>query len=181
MKDFKEQHKKALADVKRQHEAKVKQSREIARGGNKKMGIIEKHVLMDSLKKNILDVTFKKMDGTIRMMKCTLRPDYLPKGESDEEKTVVQDYSSMDIDAMYQFCGDKAERWASAMTVGVPDFSKISIHTWLCQWLPHVIESSVAARKTFDRSQIIRVWELNGGGWRSFYLDRVTSVQLANP
>ena len=72
MKSLKEQHQKALETVKRQHEAKVKQFREDAKGGSKKMGIIEKNVLMTSLKENILDVTFKKMDGSIRMMKCTL-------------------------------------------------------------------------------------------------------------
>ena len=86
----------------------------------------------------------------------------------------------MDVDSFYQYCGDKPDRWAAAMSVNVPDFTKISLQTWLCQWLPHVIESSVAARKVFDRSQIMRVWELNSG-WRSFYLDRVTSVQMANP
>ena len=77
MKSIKEQHQKALADVRREHNAKVRKFREDAKGGgNKKMGIIEKHVLLASLKENILDVTFKKMDGTTRVMKCTLRSDY---------------------------------------------------------------------------------------------------------
>ena len=182
MKSLKEQHQKALDAVKRQHDAQIKKYREDAKGGkgHKNMGIIEKHVLMASLKENILDVTFKKMDGTTRVMKCTLRPDYLPPGDSEEEKTVAHDYSSFDIDGMYQFCGDNPDRWAAAMTANPPDLGKISLQVWLTQWLAHVIESSVAARRTYDRSQIIRVWELNSG-WRSFYLDRVTSVQMATP
>jgi hypothetical protein len=173
------QNEKSLASIKQKHEAETRKLREDKKG-DKKMGIIEKNVLMKSLKENILDVTFKKMDGSIRMMKCTLRPDYLPPGASEEEQTTIHDYSSFDIDGMYHFCGDKPDRWASAMSISNPDFTKISLHTWLCQWLPHVIESSVAARKTYDKSQIIRVWELSSG-WRSFYLDRVTSVQMATP
>ena len=180
MKSIKEQHQKALADVRREHDAKVRKFREDAKGGgNKKMGVIEKHVLLASLKENILDVTFKKMDGTTRVMKCTLRSDYLPE-LSEDEKPMGRDYSMMDIDTMYQFCGDSPDRWAAAMAASSPDLTKISLQVWLTQWLVHVIESSVVARKTFDRNQIIRVWELNGG-WRSFYLDRVTSVQMATP
>ena len=113
------------------------------------MGVIEKHVLLDSLKKNILDITFRKMDGSIRVMKCTLRPDYIPEGNKpEEENTIGQDYSTLDIDAMYQFCGDKPDRWAAAMTANLPpDLTKIPLTAWLTEWISHVIESSVAARK----------------------------------
>ena len=181
LKEQHQQHQKDLVAIRREHEAKVQKQREEAKGGGKKMtGVIEKNVLMKSLKENILDITFKKMDGSVRVMKCTLRPDYLPPGASEEEQTVIHDYSSFDIDGMYHFCADKPDRWAAAMTTNPPDLGKISLQVWLTQWLAHVIESFVAARKTFDRSQIIRVWELNSG-WRSFYLDRVTSVQLATP
>jgi hypothetical protein len=175
--NLRKEHEKSLASIKKQHDASTKKIREDKKGG--KMGVIEKHVLLTSLKENILDVTFKKMDGSVRVMKCTLRPDYLP-GPPEEETVIGKDYTQMDIDSMYQFCGDNPDRWASAMSANSPDFQKISMYVWLTQWLPHVIESSVAARRSFDRNQIIKVWELNRG-WRSFYLDRVTGVQLANP
>ena len=184
IKSIREQHDKkikSLDSIKQNHSAQVKMIREESKGGTK-MGVIEKHVLLDSLKNNVLDITFRKMDGSIRVMKCTLRPDYIPEGNKpDDENTIGRDYSTMDVDTMYQFCGDKPERWAAAMTTNLPpDLTKIPMTAWLTGWISHVIESSVVARKTYDRSQIIRVWELNSG-WRSFYLDRVTSVQMATP
>ena len=123
IKSIREQHDKkikSLDSIKQNHSAQVKMIREESKGG-KKMGVIEKHVLLDSLKNNVLDITFRKMDGSIRVMKCTLRPDYIPEGNKpDDENTIGRDYSTMDVDTMYQFCGDKPERWAAAMTTNLP-------------------------------------------------------------
>lgn len=38
-------------------------------------------MLKERLKEKILEVTFKKKDGTTRVMSCTLREDVLPKVE----------------------------------------------------------------------------------------------------
>jgi len=40
----------------------------------------------DLLHHNVMQITFKKMDGTERKMICTLKPDIVPKVEVTEEK-----------------------------------------------------------------------------------------------
>lgn len=42
--------------------------------------------LREILENNIATVTFVKVDGTIREMRCTLRPDLLPKRELLQEE-----------------------------------------------------------------------------------------------
>ena len=42
--------------------------------------------LRDVLKENILLVTFTKRDGTVRTMRCTLKPDLLPAQTDIEEQ-----------------------------------------------------------------------------------------------
>lgn len=39
--------------------------------------------LMTILKKDICDISFEKVDGTVRNMRCTLKEDLLPKMEDD--------------------------------------------------------------------------------------------------
>lgn len=41
--------------------------------------------LSEELKKHAVNVTFKKGDGTLRTMQCTLRPDLLPIREETEK------------------------------------------------------------------------------------------------
>ena len=38
----------------------------------------DRDYILDVLHKSVVDVDFIKADGTLRTMKCTLRPDYLP-------------------------------------------------------------------------------------------------------
>lgn len=40
--------------------------------------------LVDILKQQVLEITFKKVSGELRTMKCTLNPELLPKQEITE-------------------------------------------------------------------------------------------------
>lgn len=66
--------------------------------------------MLENLFKNnsLVEVTFKKVDGSIRVMPCTLDPALLPKVEVTEGKrTKAPNPNTMSV-----FCTDKAE-WRS--------------------------------------------------------------------
>ena len=50
-----------------------------------------KQELKDLLKKKIVQITFKKKDGTERVMKCTLKENILPVVEAREPKHIKKD------------------------------------------------------------------------------------------
>ena len=63
-------------------------------------GIPSREVLLELLSKELVEVTFNKLDGDQRVMTCTLRSNYLPEAKRDdalsqtkvrnlEEKTIV--------------------------------------------------------------------------------------------
>lgn len=47
---------------------------------------VDKAPLVQSLRENVLSITFTKKDGTERVMKCTLRPDYVIPHEKKTDR-----------------------------------------------------------------------------------------------
>lgn len=43
------------------------------------MSLFDKYKLSEDLKNGVYTIVFEKVDGTIREMRCTLHPEYLPK------------------------------------------------------------------------------------------------------
>jgi len=74
--------------------------------------------IVDRLREGVLTVTFKKVDGSMRVMKCTLAPSYLPEDIRNQARILREDTGSN-----------------------------------------------------------ISVWDVEAGGWRSFRLDSITSVE----
>lgn len=54
--------------------------------------------LVGLLEKNIVEVTFTKKDGTERIMKCTLKEDYLPEIVGSERKKNEDALAVFDLD-----------------------------------------------------------------------------------
>lgn len=87
--------------------------------------IYKRDTLLEDLRNSVVEVTFTKVDGTRRSMRCTLMNDYLPEihktnpAEQEKEKT----------------------------------FHK-------------------------ENPDVIAVWDLQNGGWRSFRVDSVEYVQV---
>lgn len=52
--------------------------------------------ILKDLRKYVIEVTFKKVDGTTRVMRCTLDPNHLPKSfnENAEEQNAEKDFHS---------------------------------------------------------------------------------------
>lgn len=48
--------------------------------------LYERDTLLNDLRKNVVEVTFIKVDGTTRLMRCTLDPMLLPKTYIEEEQ-----------------------------------------------------------------------------------------------
>jgi hypothetical protein len=57
------------------------------------MNEMTKDYILSLLKSDILNVTFKKVDGTERLMKCTLREDHIKPVEktTDRQKKINED------------------------------------------------------------------------------------------
>ena len=55
------------------------------------MSIFSKEVLRNTLKSNIVQVTFTKIDGSTRVMNCTLSEKFLPSTSSNAENKKVND------------------------------------------------------------------------------------------
>lgn len=62
---------------------------------------LTKEQILETLQKHIVSVTFTKVDGAQRVMRCTLIPEYLPvaQGEPIKEST-AQTISVWDLDAV---------------------------------------------------------------------------------
>jgi len=45
----------------------------------------DRDTVLNDLRKNVVEVTFTKVDGTPRVMRCSLEPQYLPKSYLEEQ------------------------------------------------------------------------------------------------
>jgi hypothetical protein len=52
---------------------------------------MDKNTITEQLKTNICEVVFTKVDGTVRIMPCTLKEDLLPASENKESKKKSND------------------------------------------------------------------------------------------
>jgi hypothetical protein len=57
--------------------------------------MIDKPQLINNLRKHILDIVFQKKDGSMRTMKCTLMPSYLP-ALTEEQEAKLKDKPSQE-------------------------------------------------------------------------------------
>ena len=59
--------------------------------------IFTKESLVDTLRHNIVTVTFTKVDGTERVMKCTLMSEHIPNAPSTNGEIVLKETTSKTI------------------------------------------------------------------------------------
>jgi hypothetical protein len=85
----------------------------------------ERDTLLEDLRNSILEVTFTKVNGQRRSMRCTLMTSYLPENHNN----------------------DKAEQQKEK-----------SFHK--------------------ENPDVLAVWDVQNGGWRSFRIDSVEYVQM---
>lgn len=136
--------------------------------------MFSKNEVLNSLYSGVVDVLFQKMDGSLRLMKCTLDPKIVPQSSFPEDKPI--DFLMMSSEDIIAHCGSSGEKWGKAF---VAHFPTIDEQTAI-GWFSNAIEAGIEARLKKEESTIIKVWEI-GVGWRSFDLSRVKSVQFANP
>ena len=58
--------------------------------------VFTKDNLLELLKNNVMTVTFTKVDGTQRVMKCTLVADRIPNAPKNDGKVLVKENKVMD-------------------------------------------------------------------------------------
>ena len=79
------------------------------------MSVDEQVNLTELLRSSIVEVTFTKVDGTERVMRCTLQPQYLPESIEKEGVKVrnadVQSVWDIDINAWRSFRFDSVKEF----------------------------------------------------------------------
>ena len=79
------------------------------------------HYLRDVLKEDH-EITFTKVDGSVRVMPCTLRTDAMPqRAVNEHHKTRAYNPNALSV-----WCLDKAE-WRSFKVMNVTDIKKLSM------------------------------------------------------
>jgi hypothetical protein len=133
----------------------------------------DKKQLLNDLKNNIMDVSFEKKDGTMRVMKCTLMEAYLPPMPAPE----AEDWTKMGMLDMGAKCKCDPNTWADAFCAHFKDADVVAIRNWFRFMIEQILHHE---RNKGGESPIIKVWEI-GVGWRSFDVSRVIDVQYATP
>lgn len=59
--------------------------------------IFTKENLIDMLRNNVVTVTFTKVDGTERVMKCTLMSEYVPNAPTNNGQVLLQESESKTV------------------------------------------------------------------------------------
>ena len=79
------------------------------------MSVDEQVNLTELLRSNVIEVKFTKVDGTERVMRCTLQPQYLPESIEKEGVKVrnadVQSVWDIDINAWRSFRFDSVKEF----------------------------------------------------------------------
>lgn len=123
------------------------------------------HLVAD-LQSGVLEVFFKKLDGSLRRMRCTLVKDLIPQTHRDDSS------KNLTLDEMVVQYGDDVERWTAAAARG-------DMNSYPFSDILHAI-FSVNKKKTTetDSKSLIKVYDIEVKNWRSFHVDRVISSQF---
>jgi hypothetical protein len=79
---------------------------------------LTKEQIVETLKNNVCEITFTKVNGEVRVMPCTLREDIVPVYE---RKTPVKEATAKESATLSVWCTDKAA-WRSFRVDSVTDF-----------------------------------------------------------
>jgi hypothetical protein len=78
--------------------------------------------LLEVLRNNVCEITFTKIDGSVRTMPCTLSTAHLPAKVLTETKTT----RTFNPETISVFCTDKQE-WRSFKTMNVTDVKILDV------------------------------------------------------
>ena len=76
--------------------------------------------LIDLLRHNIVEVTFTKVNGDERVMKCTLQPTYIPNASTRNGELIVEGKNTSNNIAVWDV---KAQGWRSFRIASVKNVS----------------------------------------------------------
>jgi hypothetical protein len=80
---------------------------------------MERHEIIQLLDSNICEVTFTKVDGSVRVMPCTLNPAHLPP-VTEKPVTEAKTNRKFNPDVVSAYCMDKQE-WRSFRVANVTE------------------------------------------------------------
>ena len=129
--------------------------------------------LVQDLHSHVLEVIFRKDDGSMRTMRCTLSKNIVPPFKLKEQTDMV----SWTYDQTIEYCRDIPEKWMQYIseTIGQnpPTLQGLDI------LVKAIIDSTKRAIKEREgETSLIKVWDINAKGWRSFHVESVISCQV---
>jgi hypothetical protein len=83
--------------------------------------LFDQETIKAQLKEGTCQVTFNKVDGSVRIMKCTLNVDLIPEKSNEEGEKRIKTVNE-DVQAVYDV---DAQGWRSFRWNSLTDFSQI--------------------------------------------------------
>jgi hypothetical protein len=129
--------------------------------------------LVQDLHGHVLEVIFRKEDGSMRTMRCTLSKNIVPPFQLKPQDDMV----SWTYDQTIEYCGDIPEKWmqyiSETMGKEVPTIQGFGV------LVTAIIDGTKRAIKEREgKKSLIKVWDINAKGWRSFHIESVISSQV---
>jgi len=140
--------------------------------------IFLKEDLIRDLKQNIIEIIFKKKDGTIRTIKATLKPEFLPQDICLPEETKEINFLELNAEQIIEICKDKTELWVNAFIQYVPEADRNIMAGWFQMIIDAVSRGNIKESRNDDDKPLIVVWDIQSNGWRSFNINDVKSAQI---
>jgi hypothetical protein len=75
--------------------------------------IFTRENMVEVLKNNVVSITFTKVDGTERVMRCTLLPEYVPNSPTNDGKVLLQEEQPLSQGSTISVWDTEANGWRS--------------------------------------------------------------------
>lgn len=122
------------------------------------------HLVAD-LQSGVLEIIFTKMDGSMRTMRCTLARGLIPPMHQEDFA------KNLTLDEMVVQYGDDVSRWIAAAERG-------DLNSYPFGDILHAAFSVNKLKEKEPEKSLIKVYDLNVRGWRSFHVNQVISSQF---
>jgi WYL_2, Sm-like SH3 beta-barrel fold len=121
------------------------------------------HLIAD-LQSGVLEIIFKKLDGSMRTMRCTLMKGLVPETHREDSTR------NLTLDEMVIQYGNDVARWVFAAERG-------DLNSYPFKDILYAVFSVNQKEKVPEKS-LLKVYDLGVRGWRSFHVNQVISSQF---
>lgn len=126
--------------------------------------MVDRQWIIETLKLRVVEIAFKKVDGSDRRMRCTLNPDIIEAGGGTPQPKVVTrpDGSTITQSMTEESNGDVILHRVVTSNTGV------------------IIEETTETVDNKSDSQVVKVWDTEKSAWRSFRWENFIGIAVGD-